>query len=41
MALFMLTEEIKSDLLIALSIITKGEQTISLEEIERKYGLED
>jgi len=33
--------EEKSDLLLALSRIEKGEETISLESIEKKYDLED
>ena len=33
--------EEKADLLIALSRLEKGEETVSLEEIEKKYGLED
>jgi len=33
--------EEKSDILIALSRIERGEEVISLEEVEKKYGLED
>ncbi len=33
--------EEKTDILIALSRIEKGESTISLEDIEKKYELED
>lgn len=33
--------EEKADLLIALSRLEKGEETISLEEMEKKYDLED
>ncbi|MFY9590263.1 type II toxin-antitoxin system RelB family antitoxin [Rickettsia endosymbiont of Halotydeus destructor] len=33
--------EEKADLLLALSRIEKGEETISLSEIKEKYGLED
>ncbi|BDU60813.1 hypothetical protein FLA4_12230 [Candidatus Rickettsia kotlanii] len=33
--------EEKADLLIALSRIKKGEEVISLEDIKKKYGLED
>lgn len=33
--------EEKADLLIALSRIEKGEEVISLEDIKKKYGLED
>ena len=33
--------EEKADLLIALSRIEKGEEVISLEDINKKYGLED
>ncbi|WP_017442387.1 DUF6290 family protein [Rickettsia gravesii] len=33
--------EEKADLLIALSCIEKGEEVISLEDIKKKYGLED
>lgn len=39
-ALEMYIEE-KADLLLALSRIEKGKETISLEEIEKKYNLEN